>query len=65
MSTIIRDTFIALHSSDVLGRLLSEVTCIQQPSILPLTLTLRIGVVCIFYYSSVSDTRVTKSQLPP
>ncbi len=29
MSTIIRDTFIALHSSDVLGRLLSEVTCFR------------------------------------
>ena len=64
MSTIIRDTFIALHSSDVLGRLLSEVTCIQQAKHPP-TLTLRVGVVCIFYYSSTNDMRVTKSQLPP
>ena len=33
MSTIIRDTFIALHSTDVLGRLLSEVTCSHPPKL--------------------------------
>ncbi len=57
MSTVIRDTFIALHSSDVLGRLLSEVTCFRSTKH-PTTL-LRIA-----FTSSASVTRVTKSQLP-
>jgi DNA-directed RNA polymerase len=46
MSTIIRETFIALHSSDVLGRLLNEVTCSHPASILPSPLTR--CVVCIY-----------------
>jgi hypothetical protein len=31
MSAVIRETFIALHSSDVLGRLSNEVTCSHHP----------------------------------
>lgn len=59
MSTIIRETFIALHSSDVLGRLLNEVTCSYPTSYD------RHSLVALFAFtSSASDTLVTKSRLP-
>ena len=61
MSTIIRETFVALHSSDVLGRLLNEVRVpIQQASYHH-----HLRVALFAFTSSASDTRVTKSQLTP
>lgn len=48
MSTIIRETFIALHSSDVLGRLLNEVTLSYPTATILTIITQRVAFVCIF-----------------